>query len=396
MKILLKIGLPLAVLLLAVVGAWGLVASRPPIETRRPDVPLPTVRVTTVQPQTVKMNVRSQGTVEARTTSQLVPEVSGRVVSVSPTFRDGGFFSEEDVLMRVDPRDYEWTLTESRSRVAQAELRLAQEKASADVARREWQDIGEGDGSPLALRELQVAEAEAALAAARAALSQSERNLERTDVRAPYDGRVLEKDVDVGQFATRGVPVARIYAVDVAEIRLPVPDEDLAFLSLPFGYRAAAGGLGPEVTLAADFAGGRHTWRGRIVRTDAQIDPKTRLMNVVAEVRDPYGRRARSDRPPLAVGMFVEGEIEGREFEQIVVLPRVALRGRDEVLVLDDDDRLRFRDVELLRAEGDLVYVSAGLTQGERVCVSPLETVVDGMRVSPVDATSGAGEGGAS
>ncbi len=395
MKTLFKIALPLAVLLLAVVGASGLVASRPPIETRRPEIPLPAVRLATVHPRTVTMTVKSQGTVEARTTSQLVPEVSGRVVSVSPSFRDGGFFSKGDVLLRVDSRDYEWAVTEARSRVAREELRLAQEKASAEVARREWRDIGQGDGSPLALRELQVAEAAAALAAARSALEQAELDLERTNVRAPYDGRVLGKEVDVGQFVTRGSPVARLYAVDVAEVRLPVPNEELAFVDLPLGRRQDARAPGPGVTLTADFAGRRHTWRGRVVRTDGRIDPKTRLVRVVAEVREPYGQRGAPDRPPLAVGMFVEAEIEGRGIDDVVVLPRVAMRDQSHVFVLDGEDRLRSRPVTVLRAQGDTVYVSNGLRPGERVCVSPLEFAVEGMKVAPVVEGEGGEEGDA-
>jgi RND family efflux transporter MFP subunit len=389
-----KIALPLVVLLSAAVGSWALISSRPEAETRAAEAPLPVVRVAVMQPETVRMKVESQGTVSPRTATQLVPEVSGLVIAVDPRLRQGGFFGRGDVLLKIDPREYEWAVTRAEASVAQAELRLAQEQASAAVARREWQELGEGEGTPLALRELQVKEARASLAATRAALEQARLDLERTRVRAPFDGRVLEKSVDIGQFVSRGSPMARIYSIDAAEVRLPVPDDELRFLDLPLGYDSAGRVEGPVVLLSAEFAGGAHTWEGRVVRTDGQIDPRTRMVGVVAEVEDPYEIGPGSDRPPLVAGMFVRAQIVGTELSRAFRIPRVALR-ESSVLVLDDEDRVRFREVTVARAAGDVVFVTGGIEEGERVCVSPLQAAVDGMRVVPViDGTLPSGEEG--
>jgi hypothetical protein len=175
------------------------------------------------------------------------------------------------------------------------------------------------------------------------------------------------------------------------EIRLPIPDEELAFLDLPLDYRGSDpqsgsdvtgdDADGPSVLLRARFAGRDHTWQGRVVRTEGQIDPGTRMVHVVVEVPDPYGRGADADRPPLAVGLFVEAEIRGRVAPDVAVLPRRALRGEDRVWLVDAAGRLRARQIEVLRTERERVLVAGGLEVGEQVVVSPLSTPVEGMRV---------------
>jgi RND family efflux transporter MFP subunit len=363
-----------------------MMALKPEAPTRPPEVTVPQVRVVEVELASVEFTVQSQGTVEPRTESQLVPEVSGRIVEVSPSFVAGGFFEAGDVLFRIDSHDYEKALVQREAEIESARLQIVQEEAEAEVAQWGWDRIGDGQARALTLREPQIASAKAVLAAAEANLETARRNLERAEVRAPYVGRVREKSVDVGQFVTVGSPVARIYAVDAAEIRLPLPDEELAYLDLPLNYRGDSGQVrGPAVTLSARFAGRMHEWSGRIVRTEGEIDPRTRMVHVVAEVRDPYGRGSDPTRPPLAAGMFVEAEIAGRKVESVAVIPRAALRGANEVIVVDDDNRLRFREIDILRATTDEVFVRAGLAPGDRVNVSPLEAVTDGMEVRTSD-----------
>lgn len=374
--------LAVAILLAAGGGFAAMVLSREQPETRIPDVPLPLVRSHVVRLQDLTLTVASQGTVMPRTQSSLVPEVAGRVIEVSPSFNAGGFFEAGDLLLKIESNDYEQSLIQARAAVRQAELRLEQQRAEAEVARQEWNDLGSGDGSPLTLRVPQLAEAEAALQAAIAARARAERDLERTEIRAPYSGRLLDKQVDVGQFVSRGTPVARIYAVDFAEVRLPLPDDQLAFVDLPLAYRGSdQETTGPTVTLRADFAGKSYDWVGKIVRTEGEIDPKTRMVHAVARIRDPYGQGSDPNRPPLAVGLFVEAEIEGRLVRDVVEIPRAALREGGRVLVIDAEDRLRFREVEILRSTGARLIVSAGLAEGERVNLSPLAAVTDGMQV---------------
>lgn len=377
----LKYILPPLVILLGLVVAVTMVRSRKAAETHAAEIPPPLVRVMTARVQDYRFTVNSQGTVEARTDITLVSEVSGRVVSVSPALAAGGFFDQGEVLATLEALDYEAAAERARAEVKRAELRLAQEEAQADMARREWERLGEGDATPLTLRELQVAEATATAASARAALKQAERDLERTRIRAPFTGRVRVKNVDAGQYLSRGAAVAQIYAVDYAEVRLPLPDADAAFVDLPLDYRDRRAATSPEVFLNATFAGETHRWTGRIVRTEGEIDPKSRMLYAVARVEDPYGRNGSAGGPPLAVGLFVDADILGRNVENVVVIPRSAVRGRNQVLLVDAEDRLHPREVEILRTEGEDVIVGSGIAEGESVCLTPLDAVVDGMKV---------------
>ena len=378
---LLQIVLPVVVLAAAGLGAYTLIQNRPEVQVQVPVFEPPGVRVQRVVFQDVKLTVKSQGTVGPRTESQLAPEISGRVIRVAPSFASGGFFEAGDVLLEIDPYDYQQAVISARGQLAQARLRLAQEEAEADVARREWAALGRGDPRALTLREPQLEDARAALAAAEASLDRATRDLDRAEIRAPYAGRVRRKSVDIGQFVTVGSPVATIYAVDYAEIRLPLPDADLAYLELPLSYRGTENRVGPRVTLRANFAGQTHEWQGRIVRTESEIDPVSRMVHLVAQVKDPYAPGTDPTRPPLAVGLYVEAEIEGNVVTGVVVLPRAALRGSSQVFVVDGESRLRFRDVDLLRATTEAVLVRAGLEEGEAVSLSPLEAVTDGMQV---------------
>ena len=378
---LLQIVLPVVVLAAAGLGAYTLIQNRPEVQVRVPVFEPPGVRVQRVVFQDVQLTVKSQGTVSPRTESQLAPEISGRVIRVAPSFASGGFFEAGDVLLEIDPYDYQQALISARGQLAQARLRLAQEEAEADVARREWAALGRGDPRALTLREPQLEDARAALAAAEASVDRATRDLDRAEIRAPYAGRVRRKSVDVGQFVTVGSPVATIYAVDYAEIRLPLPDAELAYLDLPLSYRGTENRVGPRVTLRANFAGQTHEWQGRIVRTESEIDPVSRMVHLVAQVRDPYAPGTDPTRPPLAVGMYVEAEIEGNVVTGVAVLPRAALRGLSQVLVVDGASRLRFRDVDLLRATTEVILVRAGLEEGEAVSLSPLEAVTEGMQV---------------
>jgi len=380
----LKIILPFTLLAAASYGAWKLIETRPEIETRAREEVVPLVRAMTVEKEDMRLSVRSQGTVTPRTVTDLVPEVSGRVISISPSLVAGGFIEKDELLLEIEPQDYVLTLVRSKAEVAQARLRLEQERAEAAVAQKEWEELGKGEeATPLVLRVPQVAQAEAALEAAEAVLEQAGRDLERTKIRAPFAGRVSQKNVDIGQFVNRGAPVAKLYSVDIAEVRLPIPDEELAYVRIPLSYRddENAGRPGPEVHLKARFAGREHVWKGRIVRTGGEIDQTTRMLFAVAEVRDPYGHGEDPSRPPLAVGLFVEAEILGNWLKDAVVLPRAAIRGTDTVYIVDSDQRLRFRTVDVFKRERETVIVQGGLESGELICVSPMEAVVDGMKV---------------
>ncbi len=383
-----KIIIPIATILLSTLATRALIRSRPQVETREVAPLAPLVRVIEATRQDLELDVHAQGTVLPRTETTLIAQVAGEVISVSSSFETGGFFNRGTTLLELDPRDYQVAVRRARAQLAQARLQVSQQEAEAEVALEEWQDLGAGEPSALVKREPQVAQARAALEAAEAGLEKAELDLERTHVRAPFDGRVRAKRVDLGQFLTPGAPLATIHATDYAEIRLPVADDLLAYLELPFAYRAAARAPGPETTLWASYGRQRYSWQGWIVRTEGELDSRSRMLNLVARVEDPYELSvAEPDRPPLAVGLFVEAVIKGRPAAGVFVLPRSALQPqaeagrRDQVLVVDDDSRLRFRDVEVLRLAGEQVVIGEGLADRETVCVSPLDVVTDGMKV---------------
>ena len=389
MRKLLKVLLPLVVLLAAGYGAKRMVDSRQDPEVRANPAPPPLVRVHDALAGEQTLQVMSQGTVMARTESKLLAQVSGRIEWVAPDFVAGGFFEKGDVLLRLDRRDHEFNVIRAEAAVARADRSVATEESEAAVALSEWETLGDGEAGPLVLRVPQLAEARAEAAAARAALAQARLDLERTEVKAHFAGRVRQTDVDVGQFVNANTPLAELYAIDRVEVRLPVPDDELAHLDLPMAFRgASAGQLGPPVELATQFAGRRWTWTGRIVRVEGEIDARTRMVHLVAMVEDPYAPAEEAGRPPLAVGMFVTARIEGRHVRSVIAMPREALREGGRVIVVDDEDRLRFRDVNVLRLESARVLIEGGLQSGDRVATSYLETAVEGMAVRVVRETT--------
>lgn len=386
MKTLLRILLPLGVLAVGLAITLALIKTRPEVKPAPREASLPLVRVVPVQPRPHQFTVSAQGTVAPRLEIDLAAEVAGRVVQVAPAFETGAFFEQGEELVTIDTRDYELAVTRARAQLAEARVRLAREQAEAEVAVAEWKTLGEGEPTPLLRREPQLAEAQAAVASAEAALQQAELDLERCHIKAPFVGRIREKKVDAGQYVSRGTSVARVYSVDSAEIRLPLPLEELAYLDLPLGpeNKSRSGKL-PGVTLRAKIAGEPHEWHGAIVRTEAEIDPKTRMITAVARVSDPFARK--KPGTPLPVGLFVNAEIAGTTRESISIVPRAALRGREHVLVVDQENTLRFREVEIARLESDRILILSGLRPGDRACVSLLETPVDGMKVRVAEAS---------
>jgi len=390
---LLKVVLPLLVLGGAAAVASALIAAKEEPKPRPPEDRRPLVNVIAASKSDVRFEVSVYGTARPRTEIVVAPQVSGRVDHVSPTLREGGFFPKGEVLIRIDDRDYRLAVTQAKAVVAQANARLDREKAEAGIAKREWERFGKGEANPLVLRKPQLAEARAFVASAEAQLAAANLALERTVIAAPYAGRVRARNVDLGQFVAVGTPVATIYATAFAEVRLAIPNDQVAFIDLPLSYSLAhpdteaEGGAGPEVSLIAVFGGREVEWKGRIVRTAAELDPRTRVIYTLVRVRDPYGLDSEV-RAPLLIGTYVRGVIPGREAKGVFVLPAGAVVGQDRVLVVDGENRLRFRTVTVLRRQADDVIVSAGLTEGDRISVTPVELAVDGMKVRV--ATAGA------
>ncbi len=382
-----KIVIPALVVLASIFGAVTLLATSPQLEPSAIEPIAATVRVQEINPEPIQLTVHSQGTVVPNTESELIPEVSGRVVWVSPALVNGGYFEAGQPLLRLEDNDYRSTLARARSSLTRAE-------AEFEHARFEYQRLKSLEERQLAsqsqienqLRAYRVTEA--ALQDARAAFNQASRDLARTEIKAPFTGLVRQESVDIGQFVSRGQSVATIYAGDQAEIRLPIADRQLAFLNLPLGHRGELPpDQQPDVTLTAEYAGRTLSWQGKIVRTEAQIDTSSRMVHVIARVSN------EEQDVPLNVGLFVNAEIEGLLVEDVVVLPRNALRNGNRVLVVDDDNRLHYRSIEPLRLYRDQVLIQSGLETGERVCISPLQTAIEGMPVNPITDEEGSSTG---
>ena len=369
-------------------------ALRPQIEAQEPQITPPTVFYTMADAQSVTLDVSTQGEVRPRTDISLTSQVSGRVERTSNAFVDGGAFEEGDLLLKIEDADYRLQVTSARARVAQAQEVLSREQAESDLARQDFEELGiNDDPSDLTLRKPQLAQARANYEAALADQSAAQLNLDRTSIRAPFSGRVRRRLAGPGQFVSPGAQLGTIFSTDVVEIRLPLTDNDLAKLGLPFAFVETEENPGPPVALSAVIAGREHAWTGRIARTEGAIDPNTRQIAAIAVVDDPYGEGADGDTP-LAVGLFVDAHIEGRPYDGAFVLPRSALYGADNVYVIGDDNKLDRRTVNVVASNRNTITIAGGVNNGERVVTSPLRGAGNGDAVSPVDPNENTGAGG--
>lgn len=385
MKTIYKILIPIGILCLAIVVTVVLVASKKKPETKPVETKPTLVQVIPAESRSETFKVRTQGTVAPRTETSLTSEVSGRILRVSPAFYAGGVFETGDVLLEIDPSDYESAVARAEFTLEQARLSYAQEQARGEQARKEWSSLSKGEPSPLALREPQLQAEAANIGWATAALEKAKRDLERTTIRAQFTGMVREKKADVGQYVSLGTPLGTIFAIDVAEVRLPISLEQLAYLELPTSFQGRVKSQqAPPVALKARIGGREQQWEGSIVRTEGAIDLNTRMVTCVAQVDDPYGVHHESSGMPLSIGLFVEAEIQGKRVEEVVVLPRQALRGSDRLLVVDEDNNLSTRVVEVIKSDAEQVIIAGGVAPGELVCLTALEFVVEGMAVEPV------------
>ncbi len=382
MKPWIKISLPLGLLAGSILVFIIMASGRPAPERREPPQAAMLVDTISAEASTQRFQVTSQGTVRPRTQTSLVAEVSGRIVELSDNFVAGGFFQAGEQLARIDPSDYESELLRSQADLASARARLADEQARSDQARRDWQRLRDSQGGepgPLVLRIPQVQEAQASVQAAEAAVQRAERNLERTRIRLPYDGLVTERETDLGQYVNTGTTLGRAFAVDVAEVRLPLSDRDLAFLDLP------RPGFVPDepvpVTLSGTVSGRPGIWEADIVRTEAVVEEATRLTHAVARVEDPYGLTNQVLKTPLPMGTFVNARIQGRSAEGLIALPRVALREGGRVFIADADDKLAIREVDVVRSTPQQVYVTNNLEPGDRVITTAIQAPVPGLNL---------------
>lgn len=379
-----KVILPIVVIVIAVAVTIVLVKLRQP--PRQQDSPFlgPLVDYLVVSSADRQIIVQGTGTVEPRNEIRIAPQVSGRVSEIAPQMISGGFFRKGEQMFAIEAVDYHLAIDLARASLAQAELELAKTTSLAGVARREWQNLTDGAGQPdpLAGYEPQLKSARAQLSAATAAVSQAELNLQRTRIQAPFNGFIRSEQVDIGQFLGMGVAVATITGTDQAEVIVPVPLEDLTWLQVP-DRGGAKHGSSASVMLQVGARLSR--WQGQVVRVLGDIDPRSRMARVVVAVEDPYAKaKVGGDvLDELRPGMFVNVELSGHLQPDIAAIPRGALRDNETAWVVDGENRLRMRKLEILRRERDEILLTGGLTAGDKVILTNLSGAADGMLLRP-------------
>ena len=379
--------LSFAMLSIAVVLATVMYLNSPPSKLAEPKEHIVTVDAIEVVREDIYIPVQAQGTVTPVRQTSIISEVKGRIVEVSDNFNVGSFVREGDVLLRIDPRDYQTNLLRAQAALASTDSILAQEKGRAQVARQEWNKLPKGsqrskEAKDLYLRVPQLELAKAQVLAANADLNTARDNLERTIITAPYDALIRNKQSDLGQFVSTGSALAELFSVDSAEVRLAIPQSKLAYLDLPGveGYHSDESG----VELYTDVAGEVTQWTATLERTEGVFDERSRVLYTVVRIDDPYGLKPDAHSPPLRIGTFVHASIRGKKLPGLVALPRYILRPGDLVWVIDEQMKLQNRKVTTLRTGGDKIYVSAGLDDGELVSLTSLDATQTGATVNVV------------
>ncbi|MDE0756042.1 MAG: efflux RND transporter periplasmic adaptor subunit [Woeseiaceae bacterium] len=340
------------------------------------------VETTTVEKQDYKVRLQSYGTVQPRTQSMLVAQVSGQIVSVNENVRDGGFFEKGDILGQIDPRDYEADVRISEASLADARQALAEAEARSNQALEDWERLGNtGDAPDLVLRVPQLEAAKARVSSAKSSLQKANLDLERAQIVAPFAGRILRKLVDVGQVVSPNTQLAEIYATDVVEIRLPIRNRDLGFIDLPerFRFADANGANNAAVTIHSDLIG-NETWNAHLVRTESAIDEAARQLHVIAQIEDPFGP-ANVGRSPLKIGQYVTAEIEGSALSEVLVVPNSTIYQGSYVYIVEDD-LLRRKDVVIAWQNDNDAIISDGIKDGDQLVTTALGQVTSGLRIA--------------
>ncbi len=348
-RLVLKILLPLLVIGVSLGAAAWFMENKPQARRSKPPPSKLTVEATRLNFQDYHINIRSYGIVRPRTESTLIPQVSGEITRISSKFQEGGFFEQGDVLLEIDPRDYEAAVKIAQANLDQVSLTASKTTILMEETR----------------------------------LEQAKLNLERTRIKTPYAGRILTKTVDVGQFVSPGTQLAQIYAIDYVEIRLPLNNQQLEFVDIPEQYRNdATSQVGPKVTIKAKVGRQEYQWNGKIVRTEGTIDSTSRQLFVVAQVDDPYSRR-NGETPPLKIGQFVEAEIEGKRLQETIVIPRGAIYQGNEV-VLVEKGKLQRQPVTVLWSDGQKAVINKGLEAGDILVLTSVGSLSSGTPVSAI------------
>ena len=372
----------LPILILGVLGvvAWVILKNPPETSFRGQRLgPQMTVETKTISPTDFQVSVPSYGIVRPRIQSLLVAQVGGQIVDKSPNFDEGGYFAKGELMLTIDPRDYEANVMIAEATLADAQQSLAEEEARVEQAQVDWNRLGnDGEASDLVLRKPQLSAAKARVVSAEANLIKARLELERTEIRAPFDGRVLRQIVDLGQVVGVNSQLAEFYSVDVAEVRLPIANKDLNFVDLPESG-SGNGGSTAQATLYSELSG-RDAWDARVVRTEAAIDDTARQLHILVHVDDPF-TPDKEHQVPLKIGQYVTASIEGRRLEDVIVIPSSTVYQGSYVYVVEDGT-LQRREVEIAWSDIDRAIIATGLASGDELVTTLLGQVTSGTAVA--------------
>ncbi|ASG65463.1 efflux transporter periplasmic adaptor subunit [Idiomarina piscisalsi] len=366
---------PLIILLAILLAVLASMAAKPP-EKKQQQKPAVMVEVKEMEARDMTFLVDSQGSATPKYSTTLLAEVSGQIVDVADKYNAGGFFKKGEMLLQIDPSDYEVAVQQARAQLLQAQAALEEEKARARVAEEEWSQFTEGEAPALGLRKPQLASALAALESAEANLAMAERNLERTTIKAPYDSVMRSKQADLGQFVGAGAQIATLFGTEVAEIRLPLSDLDVTYLNLPEESQTE-----PRVLLESQVSGVDAQWLGKLVRTEGVLDEASRVIYGVVQVEDPYNLKGQTHEEPLRFGRFVQAQIEGQQVSGVMEVPTYAINPDGTVWTVADGRKLQKKEIEVIRTQANTSIVSDGLEEGDLVVLTQLKNALNGMKI---------------
>ena len=345
------------------------------------ELPPPDVFVEILTPKDFQVQISSNGTTTPLTQTVLTAEVGGEVIYRSKKFAEGASVIEGEILAKIDDTDLQLQYKNALLQLANAEVQYSLQLAEAEVAKKAWDKIGDGVASDLTLKKPQLKQAEAFLEVAKAQVSSAAKKLNKTEIIAPYAGRIQNVNIDLGTTIIPGQPVGAMYTSSEIEITLAVKDNDLQFLSIPMDGRKLNPSEQASVVIESFYKGKTQSWNGKLERVDGVIDPVTRMINLIAVFKNDF---IETDKPNLPIGLFVEAKIDGITLKNIFEIPINSLSENNEVYIVDKDNQLELRKLTILKKYSEFVIIKDGLKAGERIVTSKLSTASNGIKVNLV------------
>lgn len=365
-----------AIILMAIVSALAPKPEKKPILHKAP-----LVDVQPIKKQSITFSIASQGSISPRTMTDLIAEVSGKVTHVSEKFNVGGYFTKGETLLEIDDENYQIALIQAKAASSTAKANLQEEEARVEQAKSDWLLSGKSleEAPSIALRLPQLQKAKASLKSAEAGVNAAKINLRNTKVKAPYDAIIQEKSVDIGQFASMGTPLAKTFAVDYAEVRLPVKQQDVLFLELPQVNQKTT--QYSPVSFDINIGGQIFNWQAQLARYEGVVDSRSRVHYVIAQINDPYALKETSTHQELRMGSFINANIQGKTIDNVIAIPRDALHGASTIYTVDASNKLHLETISVLRSDTSHIYTLSDLPFGHRLITTMLETPVEGMKL---------------